>query len=187
VIAVQVPGKDGQAVIQTIPDAMIRMRGEYGSDMEYSNGDYADENGYRWIDIVSYNGVYYRALKNGQLDPPTDANGNLNSSEWSRYSVFGDAAFNSIISKYISAQSITAEQIVILEDYDSANPIPVAGIVGKNKYTYNGVDYSIIRTTGPGDVDNPVVIFAGTTSNDLTKAPFRVYKDGSLVAKNADI
>lgn len=185
IVAVKEPGKKGDSAQQYIPDAMIRLRGEYNSYEEYSNGDIQDDYGCRWMDVVSYNGVYYRALKNGQLGAPV-INGNENVAEWSRFAMFGDAAFNAVIANYLNARSITAEQIVILEDYDSTNPIPVAGIVGKNKYEYNGQEYDLIRKENGND-DNPIVIFAGSNSGNITNSPFRVYKDGSLVANNANI
>ena len=180
-------GKDGESVIQTIPDAMIRLKGEYLPNVEYSSGRTADENGYKWIDIVSYQGMYFKCLHNGICSPPIFESGEYNKAQWDRFGVFKDAAFDAIIANYLSARSITAEQIVVLKDYSTSNPTPVAGIVGKNKYSYNGQEYDIVRTTGPIDVNNPVVIFAGTEGNNITNAPFRVYQDGSLFATNAKI
>lgn len=180
IFAIKEPGQKGDSAAQYIPDAMIRLRGTYSANEEYSNGDYQDDYGCRWIDVVSFNGIYYKAKKNGRLSAPV-LNGQENTAEWDRFAMFSDAAFDSVIARYLSAQSITAEQIVILKNYDSNNPIPVAGIVGKNTYNYNGTDYDLIRVE-PGVDNNPIVIFAGTNSGNITNAPFKVYQDGSLVA-----
>lgn len=122
-------------------------------------------------------------------------NGNVNTEYWSVFTEYGDAAFKAIIADAIDVNSLTASQVVVLKDKNT-NPYPVAGMIGDGVYKIedeNGnVHEGTIRTSsGPSEDLNPVVIFAGVNTQhadvDVTQAPFRVYRDGSLVANNAQI
>ena len=145
---------------------MIRLAGEYSSNATYNNGT-VDENGVRYIDVVSYNGGLYKALIAGaNLAAPGVVTG-----QWEPFSIYGQAAFDTLLANSAYITTLASKQIVVVDNQG----VPVAGLLSND---------ATITTEGGTYTRNGVRIFAGETNGDITTAPFRVYDDGSVAIEN---
>ena len=136
-----------------------------------------DQNeGTYYLDVVSYNGDYYKCISNttkGSTNPAND------STHWELFSFTSAGAFhNLLVDEAAYIESLTSKQVVIT-DGTGANTQIVAGMA-------SGSD--IASASGNQTVGN-VRIWAGTptTNGNLTTAPFTVDKDGKLVSDDAEI
>lgn len=164
VIPIQNPGSNGTTTIeyQGLEFPVIRLAGEYNPNATYNNGT-VDENGILYIDIVSYNGGLYKALAAGaNLAAPGVVSG-----QWEPFSIYGQAAFDTLLANSAYITTLASKQIVVVDNQG----VPVAGLLSND---------ATITTEGGTYDRNGVRIFAGETNGDITTAPFRVYDDGSV-------
>lgn len=202
-------GKDGENGVtkQGLTGCVIRMRGKYSDSAQYYNDsnilDLPDTE-LRYIDVVLYhdpawpnsNPITYKHFipDPSQITKEHRTITNIlptNRNYWIESADFDLAYINTLISDQIYANTIDTSEIRIKGtggDYE--NKI-VAGITGGSQYKYQGdekieenIQKGSVRFWAGSDIDT-------TSSNayqgDVTKAPFRVLQDGSLIADNASI
>lgn len=112
VIPIQNPGSNGTTTIeyQGLEFPVIRLAGEYNPNATYNNGT-VDENGVLYIDIVSYNGGLYKALTAGaNLAAPGVVSG-----QWEPFSIYGQAAFDTLLANSAYITALASRQIVVVD------------------------------------------------------------------------
>ena len=142
-------------------------------------------NGIRYIDVVLYNDEYYMVKPNDSgsnsvvgVQPTTE-------SYWVKAEGFSFIATEVLLSKNAKIDFLSSNEVIIFDkDPNTSEDVNiVAGMTG------GGGNHS---TTDINN-DNPVVIWAGSevdsseTEINLNDANFKVYKDGTLVSKEANI
>lgn len=155
----------------------MRFFNTYDDGQFYEDGSQPSSDGITYMDVVLYNGSYYRVKTRGiQSQAPADANGNTNSN-WILFSPSGDAAFQAFIAKFGFIENLTARELVITDD----NNNPVAGMTRGTAVSGDGDAIS-------GVTRGNVRIWAGAISNgNLMGCPFYVTDSGFLNAENAQI
>ena len=132
-----------------------------------------------YLDVVSYNGDYYKCVNNttmGSTTPNNDTTGNGH--HWELFSVANDTTMaNLLVSNSAFINSLTSHQVVITDTVNNQTKI-VAGMTSG----------SVAGTELDGKTTGDVRIWAGEMSNNnLTTAPFTVTSDGTLNATKANI
>ena len=160
-------GQDGQGGgTQYLEYPVLRLRGEWQSGVPspaYNDGTVYEDH-VMYIDVVEYDGIFWKCiLHHSDSHEPGDR-----SAYWSPFSVYGDAAFDAVIARYLRVNSIAADQLII---YDEDSTIS-AGMSGAD------------TTVGNSDIR----IWAGASEDgNIADAPFTVDSDGKLKASNAEI
>lgn len=170
-------GRDGSSQVQGFDGVVMRFFNTYDSGQFYEDGSQPSSDGITYMDVVLYNGSYYRVKARGyQSSAPADANGNTSDS-WILFSPSGDAAFQAFIAKFGFIENLTARELVITDD----NNNPVAGMTRGTAVSGDGDAIS-------GITRGNVRIWAGAISNgNLMGCPFYVTDGGFLHAENAEI
>lgn len=175
IVPVIIPGQNGSS--QSLDGTVLRVS-NYDSNGHYLNGEVAT-NGIYYLDVVKYNGDYYKCLTSNTSAAPTDNSGNVNAG-WELFAVRSNSAFNTLLAQSAYIQDLTAKQVVITD----ANDTIVAGMASGTAIP------SIINPDNPNSVTNAenVRIWAGPISNgNLQTAPFRVTNEGEMYATKAHI
>lgn len=190
-------GTSGQGLV----GATIRLRGEWEERPEpcyvNSSDQQPDENGFRFIDIVSYRGQYWMLKAEADnTDPrcnkgiPGDETDSYQS--WIPASETDFAYINTLIADYLSVYTIDTNEVRIhstgIKNGVSHDNI-VAGMTSGKNITENE------NNTSDNESD-PIRIWAGTNIDtlqtnsytlNLESAKFKVRQSGKLEASNADI
>lgn len=159
---------------QLLDNPVIRIT-QWSQNGYYYAGNTVDEtDGIKYLDVVEYNGVYYKCVAdNTGVEPVNTLDGNSESTYWEVFSVHGSDAFNTLLANNAYIKSLTSKQIVIT---DGNNEV-VAGMAS-GSYIQREIqsDHSSDNTGG-------VRIWAGQiTDGNVADAPFTVDYLGNLKA-----
>lgn len=173
-------------------EEQIRTKGVTGgSAARWYTGDGAEENGVKYLDVLYFDGAYYRKRgASGTIsNAPTyttqqqvmitnyvySGSSSTGGEEWVCFNMNVDAAFNALIAKHGFIENLTGHELVITD----ANE-PVAGMTSASATS----DSSEIDDVTRGSVR----IWAGTpTNNNLYNCPFYVTNTGELHSTKAVI
>ena len=133
-----------------------------------------DNDGTYYLDIVSYNGDYYKCVNNttkGNTTPDQDTTGNGH--HWELFAFTSAAAFDTMLANNARINNLTSRQIVVT---DSDNTV-VGGMTSSSSQ----------NATIEGRTIGDVRIWAGeTTSNgNLYDAPFNVTNEGVVTSQGS--
>ena len=166
VVPVALSGKDAQ----TLTQAILRVSA-YDANTTYYDGTISDGSGFKYKDVVSWEGKYYLYVGTTDIHKisgvsPTPKDSETLNAGWQ---IYDGGLFGDLIANYISAKSISANQVVIL-DKDSKVVTGMTGeestisrgtIIGNNESTASATPYNIETTDNKGSIR----IFAGTPSS----------------------
>ena len=172
--------KDGDNALQSLDYPLIRIRQWVASpNPVWNNGTIHEANhgGIAYTDVVLYQDSYYKCLTAGTtVRPDQDTQG----TNWSLFTLSGDAAFDTMLAKSAYIESLTSKQVVVTDGNDDA----VGGLIGSNSAEVVGSGVS----NNPSDGTGKVILFSGKfKDNNLYTAPFTVTDTGYLKATKAKI
>lgn len=179
---------------QGINGAVLRYRGKWAEILDFENGvagnsatfeykSHSDSGNIDYIDVVSTNGEngldYYQCKDQhtvgvGEAGPLLS-----NTNYWERADQFKFIVTETLIADYISAVTVSADDVVITEKNDQGVITDiVAGMTSShsNRNELNGATVGDVR------------IWAGTTGTqnvNIQNAPFQVTQDGKMISTNA--
>lgn len=138
-----------------------------GKDSDPVNAQYHDED-ISWIDIVFYDGHYYRCINSytGATGDTWDYENNNVSVNWELADEFAFVATDVLVANSGAINVLKSGSLLLKDTNDN--------VVGGAKGT---------------DLENGTIFWAGGTYNNgnISNAPFVVTKQGQLTASNADI
>ncbi len=171
IIPMIIPGEDGSdAGTQSLAGKVIDVT-EYNSTKTYHNGD-SVVNGVNLVDIVLYNGVYYKCIADNITNvPPTNQAGEISAS-WEPFTVITNAVLDTLLANNAYIQNLTSRQVVVT----NSNNAIVAGMTSSSAIANSDLD---------GYTIGNVRIWAGTpsTTGDLTTAPLTISDQGEIVSQ----
>lgn len=171
-IPVIIPGEKGDpgsSTVQGLDGPVMRVR-TYDSSVQYKDETHPVD-GVSYIDVVYYQGNYYKCISSCTGIVPT------NTTYWTMYSFLGNAAFDDLLANAAYIKNLTSKQVVIT---DSNNNIE-AGMASSSSVN----EGQALNGFTIGDVR----IWAGPIGNNgnLVSAPFVVDKYGNVKITSAQI
>ena len=161
-------GADGSSAAQSLDGPVMRVR-TYDSATHYYD-ESNPVNGIYYIDVVYYNGNYYKCISSCENILPT------NTTYWTAYSFLGDAAFNTLLANAAYIKNLTSKQVVITDSNNAIEAGMASSTNVNNQESLNGITVGNIR------------IWAGPyTSSNLANAPFTVSNTGYVKMDSAQI
>lgn len=177
IVPVIVPGASGA---QSLDQSVTRIW-DYDENTQYYDGTTAVD-GVTYLDIVQYEGCYYKCIHPVKGTAPTDSKGNINT-DWSRFAIASDSAFNTLLAQNAYIKNLTTKQLVVTNNDNTV----VGGMTSGKAIntTLEGGDTFNKTAEQVGDVR----IWAGELDNsgNLSTAPFTVTNDGSINATKGKI
>ena len=177
VVPTIIEGKDG--TLQSLTYAVTRIRKWVeNANPVWNNGTEA-EDGVYFIDIAIWDGSYWACKQYGTTERPS-----ATATTWKQIVNEGSAAYDILVSNYIDAASITADQIIVTGNVTSGGQTlvrPVAGMLNSDGIP---TEYNASNTQSNG-----VRIFAGPVANngDVSDTAFNVRANGDMyVGKNGN-
>ena len=182
--------KNGQSIVSKY---LVRQCGEWNSETTYSGmDDEVSSDNIHYVDVVyvkvnlenSEQGrQYYLCKQECTNENPTNDDGTY----WEEAYQEDFAYIKALISDTISAQSVQAKELLILDENDHIE----AGMTSGNRINDSG-DLKDVRIWAGASTDNIAVLdefgnITEATHVDLTNAPFRVYNDGRVVANSISL
>ena len=196
-------GKDGDGA-QGLIGPVIRYKGEWDPKQCYVNefGTYSDDTQIHFIDVVEYQGYYYKVAEGAPIPQTGNPHPSGNcaygtpgeSADWVEAVEMDFAYINTLIANSIRSFTIDADEIRIHDTSTSDSDKIVAGMTSGHTITYNGNkqevnDAGSVRIWAGTDVDilGTPNASGGRYKLNVQDAPFKVYQNGKLVATNAEI
>lgn len=151
-----------------------------GTRVGDNNSATGDNTGTYYLDIVSYNGDYYKCVSNttkGNTTPNNDID--PTTGHWELFSFTSSGAFDTLLSNSAYIDSLTAKQVVVTDGNNTVQGGMTSGkaisttLEGGNTYNKSQVQVGDVRIwAGPSD-----------PNGSLTSAPFTVYDDGKVISQ----